>query len=401
MRSTIFARAVLGICLCVTAVIGGPDPPREALDKAKADYQTAITAAIKGLLDKFDERIKMAADAGNLDAVLRLRAEKKAFADDDTLPKVLVMKTATGEYQGAVKAARKKLGDTYEITIKEYTKKLDTDRAEEVRNDYVAFKAAPTRAAATASVSSVEVDAPIAPGIKMSFCWIPAGKATLGSPAGELGRTANEPEHEFTTSGFWLGRYEVTQAEWAAVMGQNPSTFDGRKPNQARGMDTSRFPVEDVSYDNCQQFLTKLNSRPEAGRAFPKAGKFVLPHEDEWEYACRGGKGNARPFYFDGELNGRQANYDGSKSGGLPIGRPVAVGSYAKGFPHPWGLCDMHGNVWEWCATDRPIPAGHRVIRGGCFFSFPDDCRAANRNLPGPETQKYFNLGFRACYRPN
>src|SRR5215213_5613517 len=80
--------------------------------------------------------------------------------------------------------------------------------------------------------------------VKMTFCRVPAGKATLGSPATEAERRMDEAEHEFATAGFWMGKYEVTQAEWAAVMGENPSAFDGKRENGAKGLDTARFPVE-------------------------------------------------------------------------------------------------------------------------------------------------------------
>ncbi len=280
-------------CLLAGTAVADPDPLQVALDKAKTGYKDEVEKACKGLVEKFDERIRKSADGGNLDTVLRLRAEKKAFEDTDAPPKSVLMKTAYGEYLGQVKAARQKLTETYEATVKGYTKKLDTDRAEEVRAEFLAFKSGPVRLASPLAGPVPEVEVSIATGGVMRFCWVPAGKATLGSPPNEKGRTAEEPEHEFATRGFWLGKYEVTQVEWVAVMGNNPSTFDGRKPGVVAGMDTSRFPVENLSWADCQQFLEKLNARPEAGRAFHRAGRFVIPHEDEWEFGCRGGKGTS------------------------------------------------------------------------------------------------------------
>ena len=150
----------------------------------------------------------------------------------------------------------------------------------------------------------------IAPGVKMTFCWIPPGTAMLGFPQGEAGRTKDEVEHEYTSKGFWMGKYTVTQAEWKAVMGDNPSSFDGTKDNKAKGMDTSRFPVESVSWDRIygagksvgEGFLNKINHGG-IETAFGRAGKFRLPQEDEWEYAARGGRGNTQPFYWGKELN--------------------------------------------------------------------------------------------------
>lgn len=258
-----------------------------------------------------------------------------------------------------------------------------------------------------------QVEYPLSSSVRMVFCWIPAGESRLGSPPGESRQADHqeEREHIFSTPGFWLGKYEVTQAEWIAVIGNNPSIHDGRKPgsfsgwiNKATGTDTSRFPVECVSWLDVQKFIRAVNSRGGASM-FEATGRFAVPTEDEWEYACRGGRGNADPFYFGKILNGRQANSDGSKPYGTTLrgpslGGPTAVGSYASEYPHPWGLCDMHGNVWEFTDSNRSRRPGTRVLRGGCF-SRPEDCRSANRNFFGPDTNRYDNLGFRMCFRPN
>ncbi len=259
--------------------------------------------------------------------------------------------------------------------------------------------------------SSRQVEYSLSPSVRMVFCWIPAGKSRLGSPPGEARQAdhKDESEHDFSTLGFWLGKYEVTQADWLAVMGKNPSVHDGQKPpsasNNVTGMDTSRFPVEDISWEDAQQFIKALNARAKTRDVFEMPGRFAVPTEDEWEYACRGGKGNADPFYFGKTLNGRQANCDGKTPYGTAIqgpslGRPTVVGSYASEYPHPWGLCDMHGNVWEFCDSDRPRRAGTRVLRGGCW-SRAMDCRAANRNFFGPDTNHYENVGVRVCFRPD
>ena len=125
-----------------------------------------------------------------------------------------------------------------------------------------------------------------------------------------------------------MGKYTVTQAEWQAVMGNNPSAFDGKQDNTAKGLDTSRFPVEKVSWDMiCGKggFLEKFNALGGVEKVFGKAGTFALPHEDMWEYACRGGLGNDRPFYFGQVLDGTQANIDGN----FPYGTPTK-GPYLK-----------------------------------------------------------------------
>ena len=122
----------------------------------------------------------------------------------------------------------------------------------------------------------------------IEMVWIPPGTFTMGSPSGEEGRLDNERQHQVTlTKGFWLGKYEVTQAQWESVMGSNPSHFKGRD-----------LPVEQVSWNDCQEFIRKLNARGEGG--------FRLPTEAEWEYACRAG--TTTPFHFGSVLDGSQAN---------------------------------------------------------------------------------------------
>ncbi len=201
--------------------------------------------------------------------------------------------------------------------------------------------------------------------VKMKFCWIPAGRATLGSLKNERGRYEDEAEHEFKTNGFWMAKYPVAQSQWKEVMGNSPSYFKG-----------NNLPVETVSWDDCQEFIKKcslfdLNVR--------------LPHENQWEYACLGGKGNKQPFYWGNELNGDKANCagtvpHGTDKKGTYLKKTTEVGSYEKVAPHPWNLCDMSGNVWEWCDNLYTKEGSYRVIRGGCCFSYPWSCRSSCRN---------------------
>jgi len=222
----------------------------------------------------------------------------------------------------------------------------------------------------------------------MTFCWIPPGTATLGSPGSEQERSDNEKEHSYTTKGFWLGKNPVTQAEWQALTGKNPSHFTKGSggADKVKGFDTTRFPVEQVSWDmicGSGGLLEKLNAVGGVEKVFGKVGKFGLPHEDAWEYACRGGLGNKRPLYFGNELNGMQANIDGNypfgtSAKGPYLERPTPVGSYAAKFPHPWGLCVMHGNVYEWC-ENLYEQTSSRVLRGGSWSGLGNYCRAAYR----------------------
>ena len=163
-------------------------------------------------------------------------------------------------------------------------------------------------------------------GTAMEFVWIEPGLFLMGSSASEEGRSDDEgPQHRVTISkGFWLGKHEITQAQWKSVMGNNPSKFRGE--NQ---------PVEQVSWDDVQQFVRKLNQAEGEPR-------YRLPTEAEWEYACRAGTTSRWSFGDDERQLGDYAWYSGNNS-------PNRTKEVGKKRPHPWGLYDMHGNVWEWC----------------------------------------------------
>jgi uncharacterized protein (TIGR02996 family) len=243
----------------------------------------------------------------------------------------------------------------------------------------------------------------------IEFAWVPPGTFRMGSPVREAKRDADEKRHAVTISrGFWMGVYPVTQAQYDAVMGTNPSScrHGGVDADLVRGIaaeDVARFPVEMVSWEMAREFCWLVSNR---------AGAEVrLPTEAQWEYACRAGTTTA--FHFGPFLDGAQANCDGShpcgtrKRGPFP-GRPTVVGSYP---PNAWGLHDMHGNVWEWC-RDRyredyeTLPASdpscddaegrYNLLRGGSWSYHADCCRAANRGRNVP-THVYHNAGFRVC----
>ena len=279
--------------------------------------------------------------------------------------------------------------------------------------------AKPTRPASSAPErrAGEEVPFPLPGGLTMRFCWVPAGTVQLGSPETELDAAAaqlggrnkwQDRESElhqgtFTTKGFWLGKYPVTQAEWRALMGDNPSHFQagGGGADKVKGMDTSRFPVERVSWDDCQKFLGALNA---LGReaVFGHNNPFALPHEDAWEYACRGGNGNKQPFYWGHEFNGSQANANGSLPFGPTVpgrflGRPCPVDDTSGGQykAHPWGLCHMHGNVWEWCDNFLHEKMKIRIYRGGAWSRPARDCRAAGRSCGAAAGHQSNELGFR------
>ena len=217
-------------------------------------------------------------------------------------------------------------------------------------------------------------------GVKLEMVLIPAGKFKMGSHASEEGRRDEETQHVvILTKPFYMGKYEVTQEQWETVMGYNPSYFKGAK-----------LPVTAVSWDDCQKFIKKLNGVTK--------GKYRLPTEAEWEYACRAGTTTA--YSFGSKITPKDANYAGSK-----IEKAVEVGSYK---PNAFGLYDMHGNVFEWCedfgselypagaVTDPKGPAtgSNRVLRGGSYFPDPDSyLRSAHRERTADGGTGF--LGFR------
>jgi formylglycine-generating enzyme required for sulfatase activity len=239
--------------------------------------------------------------------------------------------------------------------------------------------------------------------IKMKLVRIPAGKFMMGSPNDEKERQNNEgPRHEVEiTKAFYLGAYEVTQAQYKKVIGKNPSAFSatGSHAHQVRGVVTDDFPVDTVSLQDAVDFCKKLSALPAEKGA---RRVYRIPSEAEWEYACRAGTTTA--FHFGATLATTQANAGGTQN------RPVRVGSYK---PNAWGLYDMHGNVWEWVAdwhdpnyyTRSPKkdplntnPSGTRLVRGGAWTHTTGWARSAIRGQIHGGSGSYYHIGFRvAC----
>jgi len=253
-----------------------------------------------------------------------------------------------------------------------------------------------------------------------NMMFIPPGTFMMGSPTNEVGRMDWEgPQTAVTISrGFWMGKSEVTQGEYLAVMGNNPSWFTG---------DSTR-PVERVSWFDATNYCATLTQRERAAGRIGSKSEYRLPTEAEWAYACRAWT-STRLSYGDDPGYTNLTNYawywessvetgiesSSATSGGTSGGTTHPVG---QKLPNPWGLYDMHGNVWEWCQDwwSGNLPGGivvdpqgpdtgwARVIRGGGWFLWPGSgdygryCRSALRHDYG--TSRGYDIGFRVVLAP-
>jgi formylglycine-generating enzyme required for sulfatase activity/serine/threonine protein kinase len=229
----------------------------------------------------------------------------------------------------------------------------------------------------------VEENTDLGKGINLEMVLIPDGKFMMDSPSSEKGRSKVETQHEVTlTKPYYMGKYEVTQEQWQAVMGDNPSKIKGEK-----------FPVTNVSWNDCQEFIKKLNEKTN--------GEYRLPTEAEWEFACRAGTTTA--YSFGDKITPKDAIYGASK-----IRAPAVIGSYKS---NAFGLYDMHGNVWEWCEDwfkelpqestidpKGPATSGGRVLRGGSFWWESSVSSSSRSNFP--PTSRNFDFGFRLARTP-
>ena len=228
----------------------------------------------------------------------------------------------------------------------------------------------------------------------MAFVYISPSEFMMGSPESEPGRDDDERLHKVTlTKGFYLQKNEVTQRQWKSVMGENPSHFKNCGDN---------CPVENVSWNDARLFIEKLNR-------LTGEESYRLPTEAEWEYACRAN--TKTPYFFGRCLSTDQGNYQGDFplagcTKGEDRGKPIQVGSLDS---NAWGLHDMHGNVYEWCADTYvdgimysgeqvdPIFIGEgdsKVLRGGCWYYSGKFCRSGDRRKAGPDIRRSF-VGFR------
>ena len=250
--------------------------------------------------------------------------------------------------------------------------------------------------------------------IQLDMMLIPGGTFIMGSPKEEEdSRDSERPQHEVTIEPFWLGQYQVTQAQWKFVaklpqvnkeLNPDPSRFKGDGSTSL----TNNRPVEQVSWYDAVEFCDRLSRHTKR--------QYRLPSEAEWEYACRAG--TKTPFHFGETITTDLANYNGNYTYGQePKGvyreETTEVGSF--GVANNFGLYDMHGNVYEWCLddwhdnyTDAPADGsawfssddklsdktGRAVLRGGSWIYNPQYCRSAYRLFNNRDNHDY-NIGFR------
>ncbi len=240
--------------------------------------------------------------------------------------------------------------------------------------------------------------------VKLDMIWIERGSFTMGSPNNELGRiifVSGENQHPVTlTKSYWLGKYEVTQAQYKAVMNSTPSEFKG-----------TDLPVEKVSWYDAKEFCEKLTEIEKSAGRLPEGYEYTLPTEAQWEYACRAGTMTAlnsgknltsdKKCHNLDELAWYESN---SNSTTHPVGQKK---------PNAWGLYDMHGNVWEWCLDWHgdyptmpvndprgPMKGSDRVLRGGSWMNGSNACRSAMRVYYCPPSETGYHIGFRIALSP-
>jgi formylglycine-generating enzyme required for sulfatase activity len=291
-------------------------------------------------------------------------------------------------------------GDRY--LIQDINKTLhDGNYSLMVSNDFGTVTTQPTQLVVDSTPTSHTVAS-----ISMDMIFCPPGTFTMGSPTNENGRGGDETQHQVTlTHGFYLGKYEVTQAQYETVMTGNSEGLNAKPSNWPNNNDR---PVEKVSWNDVLVFLSRLNDMEETAGRLPTGWKYVLPTEAQWEYACRAGTTTA--YSWGNDINSSRANYnwDGAFNTGNDFKQTRDVGKYPA---NPWGFFDMHGNVWEWVSDwkanypggaqtnpEGPASGSNRVVRGGSWTAAWTDLRSAKRHNLTPGNRNSI-LGFRVGFQ--
>ena len=357
--------------------------PAEVMQKQIADaikvYGEKKEIYRKDVLDLFERKEKNARDKGDLKTLNLIKKEKDAFFENGKDPTLFFVT----DQKRFLELAKLDLIKAYEKTIKDCLKmKLDVE-AEGFSKELEELMAGHIKVEEKKAKLILQVD--LSKGVKLEMVLIPAGKFMMGSPESEVGRKENETQHEVTlTKPFYMGKYEVTQEQWQAVMGNNPSRTKGAK-----------LPVTNVSWNDCQDYIKKLNAKTNGG--------YRLPSEAEWEYACRAGTKTA--YSFGNSITKSDVSFGKDST--------MVVGSYKTNF---FGLYDMHGNVLEFCQDwfeSYPVgsetdpqgpPMGQaKVVRGGSYHknTNPLFTRSAMRFGAGRSpSNSDIDLGFRLVKTP-
>ena len=381
--------------------------PAEVMQKQIADaikvYGEKKEVYRKDVLELFERKEKNARDKGDLKKLNLIKKEKDAFFENGKDPTLFFVT----DQKRFLELAKLDLIKAYEKTIKDCLKmKLDEEaegfskeleelmagnikakakgeiKVEEKKAKPIFLKAPfSAEAAKTAQMElaksfnkPIEAKIDLGKGVKLEMVLIPAGKFMMGKPG---------KDHEVTiTKPYYMGKYEVTQEQWESVMGNNPSS-------RTKG---AKLPVTDVSWNDCQDFIRKLNAKTNGG--------YRLPTEAEWEYSCRAG--TTTTYSVGDSLSKNDANIDGSSI--------KSVGSYKA---NAFGLYDMHGNVWERCEdwyadyppktlTDPKGPGTgeRRVMRSGSFDSFGSKSARSSDRYSVTLTGQWYADSFRLARTP-
>lgn len=384
------------------------EPPAPLEDEPPAP-QEAETSTPEGPARRAPRWVRALALLGSMGAMVGTAAQMAREGGEEKA--VLDPKRVVGEVEKpsvpVVTATKPDVGPTVAVDVAAVAPAPAAERATGARTD--AIKSAPLNGFEGTLAGQERDDN----SLKLVLCWCPAGTFRMGSPLDEPQRDENEgPKEARLSRGYWLAKYEVTQEQYQRVTGAAPSSFSagGDNREQVHGLDTSRFPVEHVSYSDALAFCRRLTEQERAAGRLPEDWEYRLPTEAQWEHGCRAGTTEATAF--GDSLGSDQANFDGGYPyhGAKPgpyLERPTAVGSYGA---NRWGLCDMHGNVWEWCldAHHENLPGGTDpfvgptsaedwlVLRGGSWNTSGWLCRSATRGRSTPGYQ-INDLGFRVA----
>ncbi|MFO7667715.1 MAG: SUMF1/EgtB/PvdO family nonheme iron enzyme [Desulfobacterales bacterium] len=388
----------------------------EEREKAKAETEAAAKAKAEEERIKAEQIAKAKVEAKEIakasaiaEAVAKAKSEaeevERAKAKAEEIEKVKAEQIAKAKAEEIARAKAEEIARAKAEEIKRAKAEAEAIASAKAKAEEVERAQAEEIARAKAKVEKIAKSAvpelKITNSIGMTFVYITPGTFIMGSPSGffsnESGRNIDEIQHQVTlTKEYYMQTTEVTQGQWQAVMGNNPSYFKNCGDD---------CPVEQVSWDDAHEFIKKLNQK-ESGEYYR------LPTEAEWEYAARAG--TKTPFNTGNCIPTDQANYDGnyplsSCSKGEYRKTTVKTGSFS---PNAWGLYDMHGNVWKWCQDwkgDYPSgsvtdPSGQssgsqRVYRGGSWFNFAVSCRSAFRDSFAPYVRSD-KLGFRLIRTP-